>query len=96
LAQQILSGGFKSLTTEGLKGTLADRAPTSDDKELRIRLEGRIAKDPWGNPYDYRILTSDAGGHEVVVISHGPNGRLETDVSDAQTRGDDIRRIVRQ
>jgi hypothetical protein len=74
-----------------------DRSPAS--VEVPPLTEGQIGKDPWGKPYHYSVLGSPTEAKPVIAVwSEGPNGKLESDVSEfdekAPTkfhfRGDDI------
>lgn len=47
-----------------------------------LRNVGTMGVDPWGEPYHYRLLSSDKAGFiRVLVWSSGPNKKLETNES---------------
>jgi hypothetical protein len=61
--------------------------------------QGTMGIDPWGHPYQYRIIASDKGS-KLLVWSNGPNGVLDNpsftneetkEALNAPTRGDDIK-----
>ncbi|MGZ3774455.1 MAG: hypothetical protein ACXVCY_12950 [Pseudobdellovibrionaceae bacterium] len=44
-----------------------------------IRKTGTMGLDPWGQPYHYRLIPSDkAGALRILVLSAGPNKKIET------------------
>lgn len=44
-----------------------------------LKNEGTMGIDPWGEPYHYRLLSSDKTGFmRVLVWSSGPNKKMET------------------
>lgn len=51
----------------------ADRAPASLGSPISDQ-EGQLGKDPWGQPYRYRVAANG-----VFVWSSGPNGESESD-----------------
>lgn len=70
--------------TEGSLGGSSSRNPASVDGEGGLSLEnlrssGTMGMDPWGEPYRYRILSTEKSGSiRVLVWSSGPNKRVET------------------
>lgn len=55
----------------------------------------QISEDPWGLPYHYKIIKNSEGAMKVVVVSSGPNKKLETDLENYSGEslafsGDDI------
>jgi hypothetical protein len=58
--------------------TLRNRGPASTS-EKTMHLEGQLEKDPWLNPYSYKVLRNAYGQvTHLVVWSAGPNGSFET------------------
>ncbi len=54
-----------------------------------------ISEDPWGLPYHYKIIKNQSGGMKVLVVSAGPNKKLESNLDKFDTQaqvfgGDDI------
>ena len=65
------------------------RGPASE------QAKAEISQDPWGAPYHYKILKDDKGGMKVIVVSAGPNKKLESDLDHIELKthvfgGDDI------
>ena len=60
--------------------------------------QGNMGIDPWGHPYQYKIITK-GNASQLMVWSLGPNGNLDnqafmndsTDALSAPIQGDDIR-----
>ena len=72
-------------------GTVALRGPAAVG-EVGI---AEISQDPWGQPYHYKILRSPTGKMKTVVVSAGPNKKLESNLDKFDTQvhvfgGDDI------
>lgn len=61
---------------------VASRGPASVQENSLNQLtseQGRIGSDPWGHPYNFKLLKSADGQRtKVVVWSFGPNGQSET------------------
>ena len=56
------------------------RAPASIEPRnviQKLGLEGKIAKDPWGEAYQYKIFEKNSKVYAVVMWSKGPNSRQE-------------------
>ena len=77
----------------------ASVAPSTDDMANMIRTTGTMGTDPWGQPYHFRILSSNASKIRILVWSTGPNGKIETSNLDDENiqlsfqpsyQGDDI------
>jgi hemin uptake protein HemP len=63
---------------------IAENAASPQRKIASIDLlgpSGEISKDPWGQPYFYRIVSGGAGQKVAVVWSMGPNQRSDTPTS---------------
>jgi hypothetical protein len=56
----------------------ASVAPSEDDVTGMIRTTGTMGTDPWGQPYHFRILSSNASKIRILVWSTGPNRKIET------------------
>jgi type II secretory pathway pseudopilin PulG len=52
----------------------SSRSPAS----AQPAVAGSIGKDPWGQPYRYKILSSSGSELKLQVWSAGPNKRFET------------------
>lgn len=85
----------------------AQRSIASEGTKPSLRLEnsGRIGLDPWGRAYHYQIRKASRGRRVAIVLSMGPNMRLETGpdqfISDKDgafveltNQGDDIAAII--
>jgi len=59
-------------------------------------LEQAIGSDPWGQRYAVNMKATKTGGADVVVVSAGPDGVLESlfEVDGLPTRGDDVVSLV--
>jgi hypothetical protein len=103
IANQIMIGGI-----EGYNPDEPGRVPASMSTEQRFKLlgnSGNLSRDPWGQPYSYRIGT-DINGHKVAVVwSNGPNKKqdspdLKVDEKGNFVRfdfvGDDLGVVIRQ
>lgn len=100
LAQQIIVGGLTKSAGEQLKISKNKRArkPGNFDQSrgiasvttTSIEPEGRIALDPWGQPYFYKITLSETGETSVEVISAGPDKILQSTLGLEQSLGDDV------
>lgn len=56
--------------------SIADGGEISLDN---VRVTGTMGTDPWGQPFHYRILSSEKSGHvRVLIWSSGPNKKVET------------------
>lgn len=73
------------------------RAPAS--VEVPPLTDGQIGKDPWGRPFHYSVLGATTDSNPPIAVwSEGPNGKLDSDVSEFDEsqpqkfrfRGDDI------
>lgn len=61
--------------------TPGDRAPASVG--VPPLTDGQIGKDPWGNAFHYSVLGSVGAPQPAIAVwSNGPNGKLESDVSE--------------
>lgn len=60
-----------------LPASLSEEAGLSPEN---LRSTGTMGTDPWGQPYRYRILSTEAktGKIRILVWSTGPNQRIET------------------
>lgn len=96
ISRQILSDGLSSLDPDLNKDKT--RAPASAENPLK---EGRIGKDPWGQPFLYHLFEVSPGSRAVAIWSFGPNGERDSSESDVLLtqngrpirilpRGDDI------
>lgn len=61
----------------------SSRGPASiaEDKGFsseNLRSTGTMGTDPWGEPYHYRILSSEKSKVRILVWSAGPNQKIET------------------
>lgn len=55
------------------------REPASEIPQIHMLTDGEIGRDPWGNPYHYRVLEPNGDeAHKIFVWSSGPNGRSES------------------
>lgn len=74
LFRESAEGELSSLPT-------SSRGPASASPEQLedFRKVGTMSLDPWGHPYNYRILSADPKGIlKILVWSAGPNGIVET------------------
>ena len=87
-----------SVTLASARGP-ASVAPQSDELASMIRTTGTMGTDPWGQPYHFRILSSNASKIRILVWSTGPNRKIETSNLDDENvqlsfqptyQGDDI------
>jgi hypothetical protein len=86
-AEHLAVGLFDPSQTESSNS----RSPAS----FGDRPAAEISMDPWGAPYHYKILKTDTGEMKVVVVSAGPNKKLESNLDKFDTKnhvfgGDDI------
>jgi hypothetical protein len=99
LTQQILASGLSVVPSTEPKRGLASQATATNMDFLGY--EGKISKDPWGHPYNYRVFQKESKLVGVAVWSSGPNGTSETVESDlrfheessavfGRFRGDDV------
>jgi hypothetical protein len=60
----------------------ASRTPASELSEFEEK--GYLGQDPWNHPYEFRWLKhrGPAGERSVIFFSTGPNGVLDSDLSD--------------
>jgi hypothetical protein len=68
---------------EAITAPAKARGPASvqasgDDLSSLIRTTGTMGSDPWGQPYHFRILSSNSAKIRILVWSAGPNGKVET------------------
>ncbi len=75
-------------------GKLSSRGPASAS-ELSLKGNTEISEDPWGKPYHYKIFKNQNGSIKVLVVSAGPNKKLESNLDKFDTHsqvfgGDDI------
>lgn len=62
------------------------RGPASISAQtLEIRETGTVGKDPWGEPYHYRLLSGEGSSVRVLVWSKGPNQKIDTLDLDSET-----------
>lgn len=74
IRESIEKDELKSRSSEG-------RGPASaEPSELEeFRKVGTMSMDPWGQPYQYRLLSADIKGPiQILVWSAGPNKTIET------------------
>lgn len=93
---QLYREATKSKVVLGQNG----RSPASiGTKSLELRETGTVGRDPWGEPYHYRFLSSEENQVKVLVWSAGPNQKVDTlDLDDEDKKiagqpeyqGDDI------
>lgn len=91
ISNQMLSGGLTQL------GDTVQRDPSSvysfqTNVIETIGEEGQIAKDPWGNPYQFKFIRGKNKEFKYLVVwSLGPNQKADTQpnqiVSTARFRG---------
>lgn len=102
LARQLLMGGLENLESER-KG----RKFASLNLDQRLELLGSggvLSKDPWGEPYSYRIGTDTRGRKVAVVWSNGPNRKKDSpdfiaegvDLNGIHFSNDDIGSVIRR
>jgi hypothetical protein len=103
LGHQILSGGFKSLTSSLEEDS---RQPASS-AGATMTAEGRVGTDPWGQQYVFRVWSDARGRRVAILLSVGPNGRRDTEDSifvqdnsgvlpSLRAQGDDLLKLVRE
>lgn len=72
------------------QGTFSNRTPASINDEPSLdntRTTGTMGTDPWGQPYRYRIISSDTSKIRILVWSAGPNKKVEsTELDDESLR----------
>lgn len=78
----------------------SSRSPASASEHMVPPLtDGQIGKDPWGRPYFYSVLGEPTDQSPTIVVwSEGPDGRMETDISELSDKnpeafrfkGDDV------
>ncbi len=73
-------------------GAVALRGPAAVGDNASV---AQISQDPWGLPYHYKVLKGPNGDMKVVVVSAGPNKKLESNLDKFDTKvhvfgGDDI------
>lgn len=78
LWQVELNGAWKSEKNK----TQLGRGPASINDEL-----GVISRDPWGNPYFFKVQSDK---QLIYIWSLGANGKNESDVSHTAFSGDDL------
>lgn len=75
------------------------RGPASTEPQGVIDslgLEGKIGKDPWGEPYQYRIFEKASKVYAVVIWSNGPNSTQElSEKSFLRTKSGRVFRVLR-
>ena len=60
----------------------SSRSPASAENVVPPLTDGQIGKDPWGKPYFYSVLGSPTEANPTIVVwSEGPDGRMESDIS---------------
>lgn len=74
LSHQILDEGLTPLGSR----SPASANNTKNIEKPSLDMEGRIAKDPWGHAYYYKVINGETGAMAVVVWSSGPDGVPET------------------
>lgn len=88
LTAQIMVGGLKTLPPGAISSrNVASISATSNAPKFQTRLnsEGRIGKDPWGQPFHYKIVSDPKGeARYIVVFSYGPNNTKETELDTTQ------------
>ena len=88
LSAQIMAAGMKSLPSQGIGRGIASLEGSSGENPVKwvhdwdqVGVEGKIGKDPWGQPFHYLVVKEDEKTAKyIVIISSGPNGELETPV----------------
>ncbi|MEZ4870785.1 MAG: type II secretion system protein GspG [Bdellovibrionales bacterium] len=89
LSAQIMAAGMKSLPGQGLARGLAsvpsEESPVKWVQDWsQVGSEGKIGRDPWGQPFHYLVIKENAQKAKyIVIISGGPNKQLETPVEKA-------------
>ena len=80
LTAQILMGGLKSLPNDENNAQGRGIASVGGAKfTSKIGLEGQLGKDPWSNPYRYKLLKNQSGEYShIIVWSLGPNQQDES------------------
>ncbi|MCH2534186.1 MAG: type II secretion system protein GspG [Bdellovibrionales bacterium] len=83
LVLQIQSSGLKKF----LPNKTSDRSLASVSEKTKIEYsskigdEGQLGKDPWGQPYFYKLVKDDSGHvSKLLVISSGPDLKLSTSI----------------
>lgn len=75
IAQLFRESAEKDLTVSSV-GTRMPASAVAPDEFRRV---GTMSLDPWGQPYQYRLLTTDPKGPmKVLVWSAGPNKTIES------------------
>lgn len=99
LALQIRGQREHSNQTLFLSSSRSPASASPSETVVPPLTDGQIGKDPWGKPYFYSVLGSPSESNpSIVVWSEGPDGRMESDISqlsdqhpeDFKFRGDDV------
>lgn len=64
-------------------GTLARETAASTTDDTGLFDEKPMPLDPWDNPFLVHVLDPTEDDVQIMVLSTGPNGSLETELSDA-------------
>jgi hypothetical protein len=87
LAHQIASGGLAEIKNNAKPESSTNRGPASVEISAEASLldlyEGELGKDPWGQPYHYKLVRSTAGrALRIVVWSDGADKKADNALSD--------------
>ncbi len=104
LVLQIQSSGLKKfLPNKPSDRSLASVSETTKvEYSSKIGDEGQLGKDPWGQPYIYKLVKDESGNvAKLLVISSGPDLKLSTPIdprdiktaADIRFIGDDIGKL---
>ncbi|MBC85845.1 MAG: hypothetical protein CL677_01600 [Bdellovibrionaceae bacterium] len=86
LSAQLMAAGMKSLPGQGISRGLASVENSGNPIQWvqdwnQVGSEGKIGKDPWGEPFHYLVVKESANKAKyIVIISGGPNKLMETPV----------------
>jgi hypothetical protein len=84
LAHQIASGGMAEMKNDAQVETSTNRGPASVPSSSLNLYEGELGKDPWGQPFHYKVVRSQDGrASRILVWSNGADQKTENNFSDS-------------
>ncbi len=96
LAHQIASGGLAEMKNDAEVESSTNRGPASVSSGALNLYEGLLGKDPWGQPFHYKLVRANDGrASRIVVWSDGADKKSDNALSDSDIAlnlsSDDIR-----
>jgi hypothetical protein len=84
LAHQIASGGMAEMKNDAQVESSTNRGPASTTSSSLNLYEGELGKDPWGQPFHYKVLRANDGRvSRILVWSNGADKNSENTFSDS-------------